>query len=245
VAKVMHTDLSSPPPADGFGAIHRPRVYEEVARRLQALIVDGQLKPGDRLPPERELVRQFQVSRGSVRDAIRVLEVMGLVRSRQGEGTAVRELSADALILPLATALARKRELVTELFDVRRMIEPPIAARAAVHATDEEIRRLEAILVRQRARMRRGEVTVEEDSEFHYTIALTSRHTVVRKVVDVLMDLLRESRARSLLVDGRQETSLTGHRRILRAIRRRDPRAAEKAMRLHLKQIGELVISPR
>jgi GntR family transcriptional regulator, transcriptional repressor for pyruvate dehydrogenase complex len=237
--------LTTPQQADGesFDPIHRARVYEEVAHRLQALILDGKLKPGDRLPPERELVRRFHVSRGSVRDAIRTLEDIGLVRSRQGGGTAVCELSANSLIVPLSSALVRKSDLVSELLDVRRMLEPPLAARAALNASDEEIAHLQDVLRRQRRKVRRGELTVEEDSDFHYSIALAARNGVVRKVVDLLMDLLRESRARSLQVEGRLERSLAGHCLIVLAIQRHDPRAAEEAMQLHLQQISDLVLA--
>jgi GntR family transcriptional repressor for pyruvate dehydrogenase complex len=213
-----------------------------VARQLRKLIEDGALAPGDMLPPERELVERFGVSRSSVRDAIRTLELVGLVEARQGEGTVVADASPDALVVPLASILMRKRELVAELLDVRRMIEPPLAARAAVHASREDVAHLEDVLRRQSEKMRRGEVAMEEDSEFHYAIALAAGNTVVRQVLDVLMDLLRESRARSLQVRGRPERSLGGHRRVLSAIKRRDPKSAEAAMRRHLGEIENVVL---
>jgi GntR family transcriptional repressor for pyruvate dehydrogenase complex len=215
-----------------------------VARQLQELIHHGRLKPGDRLPPERDLVRRFQVSRGSVRDALRMLEVMGLVRSRQGEGTVVQEISADTLVPPLSAALVPKRELLAELLELRRIVEPAFAARAAAHATPEAIASLEDVLRRQCEKSRRRQSTIEEDSEFHYLVATASGNAVVNRVVDLLMDLMRESRARSLQVDGRLERSLEGHSRILRAIRRRAPKAAEKAMRRHLEEIERLLLSP-
>jgi GntR family transcriptional repressor for pyruvate dehydrogenase complex len=218
------------------------RRYEQVAAQIQGLIVSGTLKPGDRLPPERELAVKFGVGRSSLRDAIRTLEVMGIVESRHGSGTVVRDLSTDSLVVPLASVLAHKRGLVAELLDVRRMIEPALAARAAANATEEELSRLEDILRRQAEKVRRGERSIEEDSEFHYTIALAARNSVVLKVLDVLMDLLRESRARSLQVPGRPDRSYAGHRRILRAIKRRDGPAAEAAVRKHLKEIEEIVV---
>jgi GntR family transcriptional repressor for pyruvate dehydrogenase complex len=223
-------------------AVRRTRVYEDVARQLRRLIEDGALEPGDMLPPERELAERFGVSRSSVRDAIRALELVGMVEARQGEGTVVADASPEALVVPLASMLLRKRELVGELLDVRRMIEPPLAARAAAHATPEEIAHLDDILLRQKAKMRRGEATVEEDAEFHYAIALAAGNSVVRRVVDVLMDLLRESRARSLQVRGRPEKSLAGHRRVVQAIRRRDGPSAEVAMRRHLEEIERVVL---
>ena len=225
-----------------FEAVRKTKVYEEVAKQIERLIVEGGLKPGDKLPPERELAEMFQVSRSSLRDAIRTLELTGLLEPRHGEGTVVCDLSADLLVNPLANMLTRKRELVAELLDVRKMLEPPLAARAAAHASPEEIAYLEDILRRQKEKVRRGELAIEEDSEFHYTIAMAAKNSVVQKVLDVLMDLLRTSRERSLQVEGRRQRSLAGHRRILKAIRQRDSTAAERAMRRHLREIEEIVL---
>jgi len=225
-----------------FTAVRKTRVFEGVAQQIQRFIVDGAMKPGDRLPSERELAERFAVSRTSVRDAIRTLEFVGLVVPRQGDGTVVADVSPEAVVTPLASVLLRKRELIAELLDVRKMIEPALAARAAVHATLEEIAHLEEILRRQRQKLLRGEPTVEEDGEFHYAIALAARNTVVWKVLDVLMQLLHETRARSLQTQGRPQRSFAGHRRILAAIKRRDPDAAERAVRRHVEEIESIVL---
>jgi GntR family transcriptional repressor for pyruvate dehydrogenase complex len=230
------------PAAVAFETVRKERRYEQVAEQIQKLIAQGLLKSGDRLPPERELATRFGVARSSIRDAVRTLEVMGILEPRQGAGTVVRDLSADSLVVPLATVLVRKRELVAELLDVRRMLEPGLAARAAKNATVEEVLELEDILRRQAEKMERGEPTIEEDSEFHYSIGRAARNSVVLKVLDVLMDLLRESRARSLQAPGRPERSYAGHMRVLRAIKRRDPEAAEKAVRKHLEEIESIVM---
>lgn len=225
------------------GAIRRVRLYEEVASRIQRLISEGRLKPGDKLPPERELAEAFGVSRGSVRDAIRVLELIGLVEPRQGDGTIVRDLSPDSLVYPLATLLTRKSMMLAELLDVRKMIEPPLAARAASNASPEEIASLAEILALQEEKVTRGELPIEEDSKFHYTIATAARNSVALRVLDVLMDLLHENRQRSLQVQGRLERSLEGHRRILEAIRQRDAAAAELAMRQHIEEIQQVLFA--
>jgi GntR family transcriptional repressor for pyruvate dehydrogenase complex len=222
--------------------VRKARRYQQVAEQIQDFITRGILKPGDHLPPERALVAKFGVSRSSIRDAIRTLEVMGILEPHHGKGTVVRDLSADLLVVPLASLLVRKRHLVAELVDVRQMIEPALAARAAANATEQEVAQLEDILRRQAEKMRRGEETVEEDSEFHYSLALAARNTVILKVLDVLMDLLRESRSRSLQVPGRSERSYAGHLRILKAIKRRDGVAAERAARQHLSEIQRIVM---
>lgn len=226
-----------------FTAVRKTRVFEGVAQQIQRLIVDGGVKPGERLPPERLLAERFAVSRSSVRDAIRILELAGLVVPRQGEGTVVADVSSETVVMPIASILLRKRELIAELLDVRKMIEPALAARAATRASAEEIARLEDILGRQREKTLRGELAVEEDSEFHYQIALAAKNSVVRSVLDVLMRLLRETRARSLQTRGRPQRSLAGHQRVLDAIKRRDPEAAERAMRQHVEEIESIVLN--
>ena len=223
-----------------FEVVRRNKVYEEVARQIERLILK-KLKPGDKLPSERELAEMLRVSRSSIRDAIRGLELAGLVEPRQGTGTIVREVSADSLVNPFANALKRRKELVAELLDFRKMLEPPLAARAASHASPEEIAEMEDILRRQEEKQLQGEAAVAEDAEFHYSVALASDNTVVLKVLDILMDLLRETRERSLQVEGRAEKSLAGHRRILAAIKAHDAEAAKAAMRRHIEDVEEIV----
>src|SRR5207249_12011936 len=228
--------------ARGFETVRKVRRYEQVAEQIRRMISEGALKPGDLLPPERELVAKLGVGRSSNRDAVRTLEVMGILEPRQGHGTVVRDLSTDALVVPLASVLTRKREMVAELLDVRRILEPALAARAARNASDDEIAELEEILRRQEQKLQRGEPAIEEDSQFHYALALAARNSVLQRVLDVLMDLLRESRTRSLQVPGRLERSYAGHRRILRAIKRRDAKAAEKAVKQHLSEIEAILM---
>ena len=230
------------PTKSDFEVIRKNKVYEEVAKQIERLILK-KLKPGDKLPSERELAEMLQVSRSSIRDAIRSLELVGLVDPRQGAGTIVREVSAESWVHPIANALERKRELVTELLDFRKMLEPPLAARAATHASVEEISEMEEILKRQEEKLSQGDAAIAEDSEFHYSIALASGNTVVLKVIDTLMDLLRDTRERSLQVVGRSQKSLAGHRRILAAIKRHDAEAAKAAMRRHIEDIEEIVLS--
>jgi GntR family transcriptional repressor for pyruvate dehydrogenase complex len=229
------------PVKSDFEIIRRNKVYEEVAKQIERLILK-KLKPGDKLPSERELAEMLQVSRSSIRDAIRGLELMGLVEPRQGAGTIVREPSAEQSLNPFEDALKRRQELVSELLDFRKMLEPPLAARAATHASPDEIAEMEEILQRQEATLSRGEASIAEDAEFHYSVALASGNSVVLKVIDILMDLLRETRERSLQLEGRPQKSLAGHRRILAAIKRHDAEAAKDAMRRHIEDVEEIVL---
>jgi len=123
-----------------------------------------------------------------------------------------------------------------------RFLLHPTRRRAAVHASTSQIAELERILGQHEEKTRRGEFAIEEDSQFHYNIALASGNSVVLKVVDVLMELLKETRERSLQVEGRPQRSLGGHKRILAALKRGDGPAAEAAMRRHIEEVENIVL---
>lgn len=234
----------SPVHAD-LGPVRKTKVYAEVAAQIQRLIGEGRLKPGDKLPPERELAEIFGVSRSSVRDAIRVLEMQGLVEPRPGDGTLVRKVPIDRLVRPFAHALSANKDLAADLFDMRKMLEPPLARAAAFRATDEDVRALEQIVARQAGRVAAGEIAIEDDNAFHYRIATAAKNQVVLRTMDILMELLSDTRVRSLQAPGRAEKSLEGHRRILDAIRRRDPEAAAVRMRRHIEEIEGTLFAHR
>ncbi len=222
-------------------AIRKAKIYEAVARRLEQFI-EQELHPGEKLPPERRLAEIFRVSRSSIREAIRSLELAGLVEPRQGAGTVVREPSNNAVIIPISNVLLQRRQSVAELLDVRKIIEPPLAARAALNASAEELAEMADILRRQEEKFSQGELAIDEDAEFHASIAFAANNNVVLKVLDVLMDLLRNTRAQSLQVNGRAQKSLAGHKRILAALKKRDAAAAETAMRRHIEEVEIVVL---
>jgi GntR family transcriptional repressor for pyruvate dehydrogenase complex len=222
--------------------IRRSRIYEHIVEQIQALIGEGKLRPGDQLPPERTLAETFKVSRTSVREALRALEMSGFIEGRQGGGTFVRVPSASDLVQPLASALlAGKRELV-DVLEVREMIEPALARLAAERATAEHIAELEAVLERQAEKVRRGESYPEEDAAFHHLIAVAAGNPLVLRLLAVIMDLLHELRAGYLQGGGRPTRSLDGHRRILEAIKRRDGEAACQFTLEHISQVRERLI---
>ena len=229
------------PSKSALAAIPRNRVYAKVAEQLQAHIIN-ELKPGDMLPPERELVQRFGVSRSSIRDAIRRLEAVGLLEPRQGVGTVVRDVAADTVVAPVASVLLQKRKTIEELLDVRMIIEPALAARAALHASPEQIAEMTEILRRQEEKVLQGELATEEDSDFHYSIALAVDNSAMLKLVHVLMDSLRDLRERSLQMGGRQQKSLAAHHRIFAAIKQGNAAAAEAAMRRHLSEVEKLIL---
>jgi len=225
-----------------FSPIRRSRVYEEIANQIRQLIIEGRFKPGDRLPPEREMAEIFKVSRNSVRDALRTLELMGLVECRHGDGTIVTCITPETLISPLAALLATRRNLLSALMEVRKIIEPPAAYMAALRISVDDLHDLEQIFNIQEQKVMQGEYTIEEDNDFHYTICMAAENEVLMLIVTHIMGLLSESRARNLQTPGRAQMSVAGHRKILDAIKRRDPELARDAMLKHLEEIESTML---
>jgi GntR family transcriptional regulator, transcriptional repressor for pyruvate dehydrogenase complex len=221
--------------------LKKTRIPEEIADRIRRGLLDRTF-PADRpLPSERVLAQQFGVSRGSVRDAFRMLQVMGLLEMRHGQGTFPRELSVDSLVTPLASVITHQRDLEDELIDVRRMFEPAVARVAAVRRIDEDLAELERVVAVQRRKLKTGQNAIDEDTAFHAALARATRNRVVVRIMETLNDLLVESRKLTLRQKGRPEVSLAGHEKIVAAIRRRDPEAAYAAMRRHIDQIADLL----
>jgi len=244
--------LAAPPPARSrpmrsqreaalIQPIRKARVAEEIADRIRVLILDGTLPAGEPLPAERLLASRFAVSRGSVRDALRLLETIGLLETRHGQGTFPRELDVDRLVAPLASILTYRRDLSEELLDVRRMFEPAVARFAATRITEEDLADLQRILDTQRRKLKAGEATLVEDTAFHAALARATRNRVVMRLMETLNDLLIESRRATLRQKGRPERSIQGHEAVVAALRRRNPEAAARAMRSHIDQIAELL----
>jgi len=231
-------------PAALLQPIKKTRVAEEIADRIRVLILDGTLPPGRPLPGERVLAARFGVSRGSVRDAFRMLETIGLLETRHGQGTFPHELDVNRLVAPLVSVLTYRRDLREELLDVRRMFEPAVARAAASRITDEDLADLQRILDTHRRKLKSGGSTIVEDTAFHAVLARATRNRVVMRVMETLNDLLIESRKLTLKQKGRPQRSIQGHAAVVAALRRRDPDAAALAMHRHIDQIAELLNQP-
>jgi GntR family transcriptional regulator, transcriptional repressor for pyruvate dehydrogenase complex len=224
--------------------IKKTRIAEEIADRIRVLILDGTLPPDRPLPGERLLAARFGVSRGSVRDAFRLLETVGLLETRHGQGTFPRELDVDRLVAPLASILTYRRDLQDELLDVRRMFEPAVARVAAARASDEDLADLQRILNTQRRKLAAGGSAIVEDTAFHAVLARATRNRVVMRIMETLNNLLIESRKLTLKQKGRPERSIQGHEAVVAALRRRDADAAAEAMLEHIEQIANLLQRP-
>ncbi|HEY5617404.1 MAG TPA: FadR/GntR family transcriptional regulator [Vicinamibacterales bacterium] len=224
--------------------IRKTRVAEQIADQIRFLILDGTFPAGRPLPAERQLAERFGVSRGSIRDALRVLETIGLLVTRHGQGTFPQELDVDRLVAPLASVLSYRHDLEDELMDVRRMFEPAVARVAASRVTDEDLVALQRILDTQRRKLKTRQSAIVEDTAFHEVLARATRNRVVVSIMATLNDLLVESRTLALKQEGRPSRSMQGHEAVVAALRKRDADAAANAMREHIDQIADLLRHP-
>ncbi|HEY3058325.1 MAG TPA: FadR/GntR family transcriptional regulator [Chloroflexota bacterium] len=222
--------------------VRRSRIYERIVDQIHALIREGRWAPGDQIPPERELAERFRVSRTSVREALRALEMQGIIESRQGGGTFVRSADTEALVPPLAAAILRGRREMAEVLEVRELIEPGIARLAALRATAEVVAELEQTLERQRDAIAHDRPFVDEDTAFHYTLARAADNHILLRLHNVILDVLRESRQTYLHVPDRPQMSLRGHEAILAAVRQNDGDGAQRASLAHISEVRDGIL---
>ncbi len=207
-------------------------------QQFHTLIRQGRLQHGDRLPSERDLAKKFGVSRSSVREAIRSLELQALVVSKRGSGTFINteNLSGniESVMAMVTAALSTGSADLTDIFEMRHLLEPPIAALAARRATEDDVRALREILYEQRRQIDAGETGVESDTAFHFALASATHNSALIQVVHAVEDILQLSRDRSLQEPGRPQRSLESHWQILETIEGGQPPMAQQAMEHHL-----------
>lgn len=226
-------------------AIKKTRIHEEVFGQIHELIKQGRFKAGDQLPSERELADTFKVSRTSVREALRALETQGLIVSRTGSGNFVAELPVESLVGPLARLLIDEKRALVDVFEMRKLIEPEIAALAAERATRSDIARMKRIVAKQSAAVSRGETGVDADAELHFAIGCATRNQALQKLVSGLMEMLSRSREESLQTNDRRKSSIGAHSRIIAAIEKHDKARARGEMLRHIQEVEDSVLASR
>ncbi len=224
--------------------VRKVRVYEEIVSQITSLILDGDLRLGDKLPSERDLCERFGVGRNSVREAARALESANLVETRQGEGTFVT-VTPDTLIPALSKKISSEGESGFHLlFEARRILEPQIAALAAKRATPSELKKLAEILERQKKEVEAGGSGIEEDTEFHMGLAEAAKNEFLSRLVVSLLGTLRELRERSIRDESNRIRSHETHLKILEAVKEGREQDVVAGMIGHLLEIegGEVGI---
>jgi GntR family transcriptional regulator, transcriptional repressor for pyruvate dehydrogenase complex len=220
-----------------FSSVRTPRVYEHIVEQIESAIFDGQLGCGDRLPPERALVRQFRASRVAVREALRTLEHRGLIDVRHGSsgGHFVRAVDAGLLRRDLTTLLRLSRVAVPQLTEARLFIEPEIARLAARRASDEDVKTLRSALEERADLVRAGGHPRPLDIGFHRLVGGVAKNPVHALMVDAVMGLEVDVVGPRIELTAEDNAEVAAaHREIFEAILKRQPELAGAVMEAHI-----------
>ncbi len=224
-------------------SLQRDNLYKQVADRIQELIISESLRPGDKLPGERELAERMGVSRTVVREAIRVLSVRGLVKTKSGCGSYVRALEASDLSAPMALffKLKSSQTLLRDVYDVRRMIEVEVAGLAAARATEDDLEAIQETIDAMSAAAHNSEQFVQLDLDFHMALAAAAHNDLLSMLLYPITDLWQEVIRISYQIPDAVQDALLYHRNILERIRARDVDGAKRAMQAHIEHSREMV----
>jgi DNA-binding FadR family transcriptional regulator len=222
-----------------FQAVAAQRLYEQVAEQISALIAQGEFRPGDRLPPERDLARKLKVSRPVVREAMLALELAGLIAVRTGAGTYVKSTSRAPV------RLLNSGPSPFELLAARRLIEGEVAALAAITATKDDVTALYDTLEALKRATEGGETGVEPDRKFHIRLVESTRNAVLAEIVSQLWDAMTGpilNRFHELNnKPGKHRTNIADHEAIMQAVERGDAAAARQAMTAHVAHVESVL----
>lgn len=223
-----------------FQEIEIETPVDKIIRQIRSLITSGQLKPGDRLPPERKLAERLGVGRTSVRDAIRKLEFYGILKTLPQSGTVVSGMGIAALEGLISDVLKIENSDFASLVETRVILETNAAKLAAERRTQEDITNLEYALAAYEKKVKRGVPSVEEDLLFHLKIAEASTNAVLKSLMLIITpDIVNNFLSLDICTDGRVYRALDEHHVILTHIKNQEPEQAASAMRNHLRDVFE------
>lgn len=214
---------------------------ERIVSQIKSLMLEGKLKPGDKLPPERDLAEIMNVSRTSVREAIKTLSAMGLVVIRKGHGVFIGEANLESVINKVGDALIIKKNEIEHLFEVRKVLETQAAQWAAERATEDEINHIYKLVLEAKKASENPDAKVKaftnHDKAFHNAVIEASHNNVLAMVNNGLLEALAKVRAKTMTVPGRLIQSVLDHEEIAKAIMARDGQRAGKTMYDHIESV--------
>lgn len=221
-----------------FNLVAQKSVVESIRDQVHSLIRGAELIPGAKLPSEKELMQQLGVSRPALREAIHRMVGEGLLEVRPGRGTYVREPTSAAAIQADVVSLLLMPEDLKEIQEVREILEPEIAARVAVRATERDLDDLEEILKEMEEAVRAGRSIFDLAWHFHRRLPKAAGNVVMAKIVDIIYEMIRayEQPLYDQYFDAQQE--LCDHRELTQVLRARDPERARAAMKAHLEGVN-------
>ena len=223
-----------------FKPIKQEKISTKIVEQIKSLIKAGDLKPGDALPPERELVKLFNVSRASLREALNSLTGMGFLEMSQKQRTVVKSLASGRMTEPLHLLIKDDLQTVFELIEVRKAIETWNAYHAAKRARDDDIARLEKSLESMRNRLNERLSVVKDDADFHLAMAEATHNKIQTHLMFSIYDLLKESLGGYYESIDMQDI-FNQHSKVVEAIKNRDPDLASRRMRKHLDYVESRV----
>lgn len=219
-----------------FKPIKHVKVSDEIVDQIRNLISQGKLKPGDRLLPERELIREFDVSRPSLREALNSLITMGFLEIK-GKRTFIKSVASESMQNPLSLLLKADTQKIFDLIEVRKAIEAWGAFLAAQRATEEDINQLANIIEEMREAFEKGQSWEKQDADFHLGLAQATHNTIQTHIMSTIYDLLRESMAKVFKDRSKVKKLLDHHQRIFNAIKNHAPDKAREKTLEHLSYV--------
>ncbi|MEM6631511.1 MAG: FadR/GntR family transcriptional regulator [Bacteroidota bacterium] len=229
---------------DNFHEIRVENTSDKIIRQIRGLIISGQLKPGDKLPPERKLSEAFGVGRSHVRDAIKKLEFYGILRTLPQSGTVISGLGINALEGLISDVLQIEEADFKSLVETRVLLEIDGAGKAAERRTTEDIMAMQKALTAYEVEVARNSVAVEEDLLFHLKIAEASKNKVLHSLMLIITpDIIKSFVDLQVCKDDTLDKTLKGHQDILDCIVAQNVEGAQSAMRLHLKDVIDFSLS--
>lgn len=223
----------------GLDRVPRRRLYEQIAQQLLSHIRTAGLRPGDRLPPERELAAKLGVSRASLAQALVALEILGVVNVRHGNGAVIVSLLSDDQVVAAIRAHANR---LPDIIEARAALEVKLAALAATRRTDADLEAIDSALNAMEADIEAGGRGIEGDEAFHAAVTRAGHSDLLERLMVEISDLIAETRVESLGQPGRPTQSLAGHRAIAEAIRAGDASAAAAAMEEHIGLVSDVAM---
>lgn len=219
--------------------VQRPRLYEQLMKRILAYVESEQLSPGDRLPAERDLAEELGVSRATLSQALVALEVLGVIDVQHGTGAVLVYRPSIASVI---RELREHENRIPDIVEARKTLEVKLASLAAERRTEDDLAHIESaldIMEREISEGGRGELG---DELFHQAVTASARSSVLEQLMVFIGEMVLETRLESLGQPGRPERSLESHRTILDAIAASDPAAAERAMEEHIELVSDVAL---
>lgn len=215
--------------------IHRATLSEQAASQIMSRISGDHWKPGQKLPSESELCQALNVGRSTLREALKSLAFIGVVRMRPGDGTYVAEGPARFLHRVFAHGLLNTEKDVRDLCETRIVLETQLAGLCAQRAAEEDLQRLDQLVqAMQQFLPQGGETFLQLDLEFHLTIAAASKNQVLAELLRTIRELLQELIMKSQQLPGAPDLARNQHNEILQALKQRSASKARQAMLRHL-----------